>query len=478
MNNLRLFFWCLFSALVMSCSDSEPAEQPDNGNDPGPVIPEYTTIPIPSSTQRSGDANKGYTYLITGDYMSSGIPYNAFLIGNGQNTENLLKRSGDNAVIPYDFNAITAPNGVKIVAPNCLQCHATKINNELVIGLGNQTIDFTIDRSNDLNRLSNGIVLLYGQNSKEWAAFQTFKRSLEAVGPKTITKSRGVNAADKTTLVLASMRDKNTLELLNQPAINISDEVIPSDVPAWWLLKKKNALFYHAIGREDYCRSMITMILSTIDNVEKAKEVDVKFQDVLAYLKSLNPPKYPFTINSGLADQGRTIFTQKCTTCHGTYGSNPGYPNLLVSLKTIGTDPALSDLYTNNSAEMTYFKDWFNTGWFGNSSNGLKVVTQGGYIAPPLDGVWATAPYFHNGSVPTIEDVLNSRNRPDYWTRSFRSDDYDPVKMGWNYVRETGKVSPDTYDTTVKGYGKMGHTFGDDLSDNDRKAVLEYLKTL
>jgi len=478
MKHLEIILCCFVILLMTSCSESDPGEPDDTGNNPLPETPGYTTTAIPPFTQRSGDANKGYTYLITGDYMSSGIPYNAFLLGNGQNTENLLQRSGDNAVIPYDFNAVSAPNGVKIVAPNCLQCHATKINNELIIGLGNQTIDFTIDRSKDLSRLSNGIILLYGQNSKEWEAFQTFKKNLEAVGPKTLTKSRGVNTADKTTMILASIRDKNTLEMLAQPAINISDEVIPSDVPAWWLLKKKNALFYHAIGREDYCRSMITMILSTIDNVEKAKEVDVKFQDVLAYLKTLTPPKYPYSINSGLADQGKAIFTQKCSFCHGTYGSNTSYPNLLVSLNTIGTDPALSDLYTNTSAEMTYFKDWFNTGWFGNSANGLKVVAQGGYIAPPLDGVWATAPYFHNASVPTIEDVLNSKSRPDYWTRSFRSDDYDPVKVGWKYVKETGRASTDTYDTTVKGYGNIGHTFGDDLSETDRKAVLEYLKTL
>ena len=40
-----------------------------------------------------------------------------------------------------------------------------------------------------------------------------------------------------------------------------------------------------------------------------------------------------------------------------------------------------------------------------------------GYMAPPLDGIWATAPFFHNGSVPTIEGVLNSKARPAIWQR-------------------------------------------------------------
>src|SRR5256885_8025425 len=54
---------------------------------------------------------------------------------------------------------------------------------------------------------------------------------------------------------------------------------------------------------------------------------------------------------------------------------------------------------------------------------------QPGYIAPPLDGIWATAPFFHNGSVPTLEGVLDSTKRPAKWTRSFVSTDYDQAAV-------------------------------------------------
>jgi hypothetical protein len=102
-----------------------------------------------------------------------------------------------------------------------------------------------------------------------------------------------------------------------------------------------------------------------------------------------------------------------------------------------------------------------------------------GYVAPPLDGIWATAPYFHNGSVPTIEAVLDSSKRPTYWTRSFQSTDYDQAAVGWMFTA----VQPDPtmnriYDTTQLGYGNGGHLYGDALDDADRTAVLEYLKTL
>jgi hypothetical protein len=116
-------------------------------------------------------------------------------------------------------------------------------------------------------------------------------------------------------------------------------------------------------------------------------------------------------------------------------------------------------------------------------------VTQSiGYLAPPLDGVWATAPYFHNGSVPTIYNVLNSKTRPTMFTRSFKTDldAYDAVKVGWKVqILDRG---PDpalpaferrkVYDTTRQGRGNGGHTFGDDLTEEERRAVMEYLKTL
>ena len=107
-------------------------------------------------------------------------------------------------------------------------------------------------------------------------------------------------------------------------------------------------------------------------------------------------------------------------------------------------------------------------------------------MAPPLDGVWASAPYFHNGAVPTVAGVLESGARPRYWTRSFDSTDYDPAALGWKHtVVDHGQAEESDkearkrlYDTDQVGHGNGGHTFGDGLSAGDRAAVIEYLKTL
>ena len=98
-----------------------------------------------------------------------------------------------------------------------------------------------------------------------------------------------------------------------------------------------------------------------------------------------------------------------------------------------------------------------------------------GYIAPPLDGVWATAPYFHNASVPNLEGVLNVAARPTYWRRI---NELDYEKMGWKYEAMKKGGNKKTYDTTLPGYSNQGHDFGEEFNEAERMAVIEYLKTL
>jgi hypothetical protein len=108
-----------------------------------------------------------------------------------------------------------------------------------------------------------------------------------------------------------------------------------------------------------------------------------------------------------------------------------------------------------------------------------------GYMPPPLDGIWATAPFLHNGSVPTVALVLNSRARPTYWRRvDLDSTTFDEEALGWPWLAtdEPSTVPEDerrlVYDTTVWSQSNAGHPFGDHLTDDERRAVIEYLKTL
>src|SRR5262249_39194261 len=151
------------------------------------------------------------------------------------------------------------------------------------------------------------------------------------------------------------------------------------------------------------------------------------------------------------------------------------YPNKIVPIDEIGTDRTRFTGITEKLGKH------YNQTWFAQGNDGGTATATAGYQAPPLDGIWATAPYFHNGSAPPVYHVLNSKARPKIFTRSYRTEaeDYDSVKLGWKVqVLEHGTAPSlpaierrKVYDTTEPGRGNSGHTFGDKLSEEERWAV-------
>ncbi|MCB9306894.1 MAG: hypothetical protein H6565_09875 [Lewinellaceae bacterium] len=444
--------------------------------EPEPGTPAGTTYLEPSP-QRNGDAQAGYQYLIYGDFISSGIPLPVFKQVFGSNSPDDLGRTGDADGISYRFNVVTAANGVKVVTPTCLTCHAERLNGQVVVGLGSNTYDYTTDQAVTFQQADLAVQLFYGQNSPEWEAYYPASRAYQAIGPYILTKSRGVNPADKIFATLSAHRHADDLHWIDDQQFNVPLEAVPTDVPAWWLMKKKHALYYNGLGRGDFARlSSASGMLTLLDSAE-ARRIDDRFPDLMAWIRSLEAPAYPYSVDQALAAAGQVVFEKNCSKCHGKYNiPDEEYPNLLVDLPTVGTDPLLSQTY------QTYpeYHNWYNGSWYALGDHKGQLLPNSGYVAPPLDGIWATAPYLHNGSVPTLEDLLNSPQRPAYWKRTFDNTEaeYDKVKVGWKYSVETSQADADTYNTTLAGYRNQGHTFGDVLGADDRKALIEYLKTL
>ena len=99
----------------------------------------------------------------------------------------------------------------------------------------------------------------------------------------------------------------------------------------------------------------------------------------------------------------------------------------------------------------------------------------GPYAARPLHGIWAAAPYLHNGSVPTLYHLLlPPEQRPKTFALGER--EYDPMKVGFAVGKACDKQDCGI-DTTRIGDGNSGHIWGTDLAESDRMALLEYLKT-
>lgn len=370
------------------------------------------------------------------------------------------------------------------------------------------------------------------------------------------------------------------------------------DTPAWWNIGSRPRKFFDA-GLSNASTRIIMAAgpgeldqLVTADGALYRQRVEKWDQHLDAFFLSLESPKYPGVIDRGLAQAGAILFHSKnlweepsnanaprpdggngsCASCHGAY--SPRYvndtnyledPSLegvaahLSSLEVIGTDRARVDMLTTSLRQ-----GWDTSYWaypdgvpgyvppeekdyltetiddlFPNRPTGVcGWEKRQGYQAPPLYGIWATAPYFHNGSVPTIEAVLNSEKRQEIWQRQLREDTgivgfdqslstgYDFEAVGWkhyelgcdslpgdplfncNPLRDEGPsmyqimtnflydmvsytgilaaVDPTpnaldrrlVFDTRILGNSNSGHEFSDALTDTERKAIIEYLKTL
>jgi hypothetical protein len=368
----------------------------------------------------------------------------------------------DNHGLPMGLREVRGLLGGQGVGVDCLLCHGGSVAGQSYVGLGNASLD------------------LYGLFEELAAA-----EGSPVPPPYRFSNTRGTIEAVASLEFLLAFRDADLNVRPPQFLGPLHDQVC-EDTPAWWLLKKKRTMYHGGSIDAQSLRSLMTFMLSPLNSGTFIKKQEGVFADVKAYLLSLEPPKYPFPVDRSLAARGKEVFTKTCSRCHGTYGTDWTYPSKVIDVDVVGTDRALVDSSTPQGL------DRYRASWFGQQrrpdGEAYAIVDRHGYQAPPLDGVWATAPYFHNASVPTLYQVLRSKARPKVYTRSYRTgeEDYDPVKVGWKVTvldRGPGESAPGyerrrVYDTTQPGRGNGGHTFGDRLTEDERLAVIEYLKTL
>jgi mono/diheme cytochrome c family protein len=214
---------------------------------------------------------------------------------------------------------------------------------------------------------------------------------------------------------------------------------------------------------------------ASLSTEEQAKAIAAARAQPAPRSDELPVPKYPFSIDSQLADAGKAVYQRECSVCHDWQGK---YVGEVVPIEKIGTDSHRLDSFT---PEFVKLQNTLGTGMWWRFHNFRKT---GGYSNMPLDGLWARAPYLHNGSVPTLKDLLaKPQDRPK---RFYRGDDeYDPVNVGFRSDRAAAGDGRPLFEflverdgTPVRGNGNGGHTYGTDLPDADRNAILEYLKTL
>jgi mono/diheme cytochrome c family protein len=257
------------------------------------------------------------------------------------------------------------------------------------------------------------------------------------------------------------------------------------DAPAWWHYRRRRSLYADGFAAKGH-RMLMQFLLVKENGPERFREWEDEFRDIEAWITALEPPRWPGTIDAALAERGRLAFGRHCAACHGTYGPGGSYPERVVPIAEVGTDRIRLDSLTRRE------RGDLNASWFGHhgaDASQAEVDLAGreagtGYVAPPLDGVWATAPYLHNGSVPTLWHVLHPDERPVVWRRTPTG--YDEARVGLEVeslaALPEGRLPPAArrgyFDTRRPGKSAAGHDIPAALDEAEKAAVLEYLKTL
>jgi len=253
----------------------------------------------------------------------------------------------------------------------------------------------------------------------------------------------------------------------------MDDTFGPTDMPSVWNLKKYVWDQGHRMNYAGDSHDAHSVIMDSALGVLGAPPADkadflAQVQWLKDYMSELPPPKYPFPIDQARAAAGQPLFDANCAACHAS--ERTGTPLLLAE---VGTDRGRLDSWNKGAA----IKANQVVREMGLERRGLVEEDLKGYIAPFLDGIWLKAPYLHNGSVPTLRDLLEpAAQRPKVFWRGY--DVYDQVKVGFVSDTPAAQRVGTRLDTASKGGGNQGHEFGTNLSAEEKDALVEYLKTL
>jgi hypothetical protein len=243
-----------------------------------------------------------------------------------------------------------------------------------------------------------------------------------------------------------------------------------SDMEPLWDRAARKGHLLHWDGLND---SLTEVVLSgAIGDGAMAKSLpydDLKrMQD---WLQHLPAPKYPYSIDDVLAAKGEPLFREHCAECHAFGGRLTGQ---IVPSAEVGTDKNRLAMWSQEAADI-YNRYPPHASW-----KFQHFQKHDGFVAVPLDGLWLRAPYLHNGSVPTLEDLLEpASKRPKTFYRGY--DVYDRKRVGFIHEGQEAKRDGFHYDTAIEGNSNAGHegkNYGTALPLQEKQALVEYLKTL
>lgn len=373
----------------------------------------------------------------------------------------------------------------------CTLCHAGKAAGILIPGLGNKDVNLRKFAFWGLEVPENTSLLLDApKNSPEYDQIKASSERME----KILSDSRYYSPVD-------GLIENNVVLKTFYDAFGVNYDEGPKHflqkVPALWGIQTKREVGMFTDGGGDGSALGWTvgpeiMWGQKADVISSAKYTN-KIHQTEAMLDAFLPPPYPFAINGSLAKMGADVFKHTCSGCHGNYDRDAqGLPIYeapkLIPLSVVQTDPHRSELFANEA-----FWDAAKNSSFRNLIRKGPHYQEIGpsYFAPKLWGIWARFPYLHNASVPTLWHMLHPDQRPKIFSLRNAGERYrfDEEKVGLttheqdtlDYKVISVRADMDStviYSTSLEGQSSEGHPFGSDLSEDDKRALIEFLKTL
>lgn len=240
-----------------------------------------------------------------------------------------------------------------------------------------------------------------------------------------------------------------------------------TDFPALWKLGQREGTLYHAGGEATELSTVVaTSALGT--GALPGPGFDRHNDWTEAFIQDLTPPPFPGQIDPAKVAEGSAVFARHCASCHAIGGERTGTS---IPLAEIGTDPEHVKTWQEKDARRMKKV---------GAVLGVKeppMIAATGYVAKPLVGVWLLGPYLHNGSVPTLADLLTPhRDRPSVFWRGYDLVDQD--RVGFVSSGPDAEKAGFRFDTGLRGNGNGGHEWGTDLTPGQKLALIEYLKGL
>lgn len=210
---------------------------------------------------------------------------------------------------------------------------------------------------------------------------------------------------------------------------------------------------------------------------EQARRQIPEAEAIFAWLAGYRPQPFPGPVDLDLARSGAATYDRSCASCHGRMsweGERPtlaSYPNWIGH---VGTDRMRLTVFDSALAAALRSSAYADV---------IRPRPGEGYAAPPLAGVWATAPYLHNGSVPSLAALLDPGLRPARFQVGGHALDWETLGIR---LTQEGRYpagyrpfsTPQWVDTSQPGLTNGGHGFGSEMTPPERRALLEFLKLL